>query len=116
LFVTLDVFVTVRYQQKGSDMAEDFTFDSGGETFGFSPQDMLTDIADLRGQLEAAIPALESAVDSQRDQYRIEALRAASRIVAGMLTAPDTGCMARPEDTAMFFAEQFAKWLETGER
>ncbi len=51
---------------------------------------------------------------------RIEALRAASRIVGGMLsTGPavrSADGMHDVEDNALEFAEQFALWLETGER
>ena len=58
-------------------------------------------------------------------KYRIEALRAASRIVAGIF-ANDAGAVARGHPmldkcqnlTAATFeiAEQFARWLEDGKR
>lgn len=50
-------------------------------------------------------------------ENRIEALRAASRVVAGDTGISDGkgGVMGQHEAT-LIFAEQFAKWLETGER
>ena len=51
--------------------------------------------------------------------YRIEALRAASRIVAGALAGgnpPSSDMEQATENTTVRLAEQFAKWLEKGER
>ena len=50
-------------------------------------------------------------------ENRIEALRAASRIVAGSNLMIDDPDMLDPlANGTMMLAEQFAKWLETGER
>jgi hypothetical protein len=49
-----------------------------------------------------------------RERHRIEALRAASRIVA-----EHPGNQRNPKmaiDDTLYFAEAFAKWLEAGER
>ena len=53
---------------------------------------------------------------------RIEALRAASRIVAGMYAGQtwpqdeETGKEVPAHKSALSLAKQFARWLETGER
>ena len=54
-----------------------------------------------------------------REKYRIEALRAASRIVAGICVSgspvfEDKKLLA--DEVTILIAEQFAKYLETGER
>ncbi len=48
-------------------------------------------------------------------EYRIEALRAASRIVAGVHAGGNRAEM-KSNDAVMGLAEQFARWLEDGER
>ena len=49
--------------------------------------------------------------------YVIEALRAASRVVAGMFNGNFQKTVAGGEVTVtLSIAEQFAKWLEDGER
>ena len=54
------------------------------------------------------------------NQNRIEALRAASRIVAGVAAGGQSpmlhGEAADTKEFSLSLAEQFAKWLETGER
>ena len=50
-------------------------------------------------------------------QYRIEALRAASRIVAGVMSAQVIfRARIKADDVTLRLAEQFALWLEKGER
>ena len=52
-------------------------------------------------------------------QLRIEALRAASRIVAGTFMdakASERGESMNATDATIYVAERFAKWLEMGER
>ena len=62
----------------------------------------------------------ETAPDYSREN-RIEALRAASRIVAGIYSnekviKDNTPGAENVDDVTLAIAEQFAKWLETGER
>ncbi len=57
--------------------------------------------------------------DSQ--QIRIEALRAASRVVAGVQAAGNDltdkdGKPAKAHTSTLFMVEQFARWIERGER
>jgi hypothetical protein len=79
-------------------------------------------IGDKRAQqcLPCAVVQLRGRVEDQKasEPLRIEALRAASRIVAGGMsvgTEPKEGDATVNEFT-ISLAEQFAKWLETGER
>lgn len=51
--------------------------------------------------------------DNERRQIRIEALQAASRIVTGQCAV---GILGGDSDSTLSLAEQFARWLETGER
>lgn len=61
----------------------------------------------------AAIAAV-SKVTGRKRETRIEALRAASRVVAGGLSGRPSG-QAMPEaEATLHIAEQFAKWLEDG--
>ncbi len=55
--------------------------------------------------------------DWQREN-RIEALRAASRIVAGMLSSPDVEVTSRTDldEGILLSAETYARWLEDGKR
>lgn len=59
--------------------------------------------------------------ESRDRENRIEALRAASWIVAGMYAedqdfVDNDGNITPAEDATLQVAEQFAKWLETGKR
>ena len=60
--------------------------------------------------------------DARRLGCRKEALRAASRIVAGVYSSSEGSILdkeGQPDSTqgaTLFLAEQFAKWLGTGER
>ena len=55
--------------------------------------------------------------DPRDEAIRIEALRAASRVMAGMYAGNFGKTMAGGEVTVTLgIAEQFAKWLEAGER
>ena len=49
-------------------------------------------------------------------EFREEALRAASRIVAARAGVKVDGVMAADNVATIVLAEQFARWLETGER
>ena len=65
---------------------------------------------------------LRDSLESQRQEthppemnfYRIEALRAASRVVAGLYDAKTQYNLI--SGGTLIVAEHFAKWLETGER
>ena len=57
---------------------------------------------------------------AERRQDRIEALRAASRVVAGMYAdgkdiLANNNSKTTAEAATIQIAEQFAKWLETGD-
>ena len=92
-------------------MADPFTFEKDGETFVTSPSDMLADIARLQR-------ANYELVESDAHANRVEALRAASRVVAGMDEYDmDGNAPAGQIDyklTTLRLAEQFARWLEDG--
>ena len=67
--------------------------------------------------------AAEAMTELNRRQWikdcRIEALRAASRIVASIerpTIDTATGYQVTPSNATLAIAEQFSKWLETGER
>ncbi len=75
------------------------------------------------GDLQAKLNELEGPraadLEARREQWRREALRAASRIVAhtyegAMQASSDRTKEARVPDCTLELAEQFARWLETG--
>ena len=67
---------------------------------------------------------LQKEVPVEMNFYRIEALRAASRVVAGIYASDGaettldaaTGQPVGAVASTLALAEKFAKWLETGER
>ena len=60
---------------------------------------------------------IELVREGKRIDLRIEALRAASRVVAGLYAGELHKAAAGGEVTVtLAVAEQFARWLETGER
>ena len=60
------------------------------------------------------LPAPGGSISKRRSEHRIEALRAASRIVAAQEGAGKS-FVHGPMYEATRIAEQFAQWLETGE-
>ncbi|MEE9611188.1 MAG: hypothetical protein V3W19_08045 [Desulfatiglandales bacterium] len=107
-------------------MARDklYSYDSDGKIFTPVDADKLEDwqkedpVAEELSQDQRTLKPGLTHPDTQ--QFRIEALRAASRIVAGFCAAGGkptrSGAEISNEDYSTDLAEQFAHWLETGER